>query len=61
MLLVNEEYKNEINTEIKVIKQIKLIFLRMIPKNSFKKGFSYIIYFINFFKLKKLVNKQPII
>ncbi len=57
-----EEYKNEINTEIKVIKLNKTNFLRMIPKNSFLKSrFSYIfIFLINFFKLKKLVNtKQP--
>jgi glycosyltransferase involved in cell wall biosynthesis len=55
-----DEYKNEINNKINVIKLNKLDYINKIPKGGYiKSRFSYIFIFIlNFFKLKKLIRDE---
>ena len=55
-----EEYKNYINKKVNIVKLNSSNYVKVIPKNSFiKSRFSYILIFLyNFFKLKKLINKE---
>ena len=55
-----DEYKKSINKKINIIKLSKIKLINHLPKNSFiKSRLSYIIiFFWNFFKLKKLVNND---
>ena len=55
-----EEYKNYINKKVNIVKLNSSNYVKIIPKNSFiKSRFSYILIFLyNFFKLKKLINKE---
>ena len=57
-----EEYNKEINPKIKIIKLHKSNYYNFLPKGGyFKSRISYlIIFFLNFFKLKNLINsKKP--
>ena len=55
-----ENYKNKINKKINIIKLNRKNYINYIPKNSYiKSRISYIfIFFLNFFKLTKLVNQD---
>ena len=55
-----ENYKNKINNKINIIKLNNINYINYIPKNSYiKSRISYIfIFFLNFFKLTKLVNQD---
>jgi glycosyltransferase involved in cell wall biosynthesis len=55
-----ENYKETINNQVKIVKLNKKNYIDQIPKNTFfKSRISYwFIFFINFFKLTNLVNKE---
>ena len=55
-----DEYRDDINNQIRIIKLNKKNYVNLIPKNSFiKSRVSYwFIFFINFFKLTRLINKE---
>ena len=53
-----EEYKNKINSEVKIIKINKINYYKFLPRGGYiKSRVSYlIIFFLNFFKLLNLIN-----